>query len=77
MGCLLCGKDLVYLETNEEMLCYYCKGSFSSNVKCVDGHYICDRCHSMSAEEFIFQQCLANHSTNPLEMAINLMKKTR
>ncbi len=73
-GCLFCGKELIYKDIDEELNCFFCHNIFYSNVKCIDGHYICDRCHSLSANELIQEYCIASQSTNPLNLAIELMK---
>lgn len=73
-GCCVCGKELVYGNKSENLHCFYCNEIFQSNVKCADNHYVCDRCHSLSANELIQNYCIASKLTNPLDLAINLMK---
>lgn len=73
-GCLICGKDLIYLDLPQKMECQYCKNQFDSNVKCINEHYICDSCHSLPANELIEQYCIKTKSKDPLEMALHLMK---
>ncbi|MCY6369172.1 DUF5714 domain-containing protein [Clostridium ganghwense] len=73
-NCLICGKELIYTDTAEEMRCVYCKETFESNVKCEEGHYVCDKCHSMSASEIIKRYCLDTESENPIEIMMKLLK---
>lgn len=73
-GCLVCGKELVYQKKFENVVCYYCNETYDSNVKCVDGHFICDRCHRLSANELIEEYCIKTESEDPLELAITLMR---
>ncbi len=73
-GCLICGKELIYKDKDEETRCSFCHNVFYSNVKCLDGHYICDRCHSMSSNELIQEHCIHSHETDPLNLALELMK---
>jgi len=73
-GCIICGKELVYTETAQEVQCVYCNRTFSKNEKCIDGHYVCDRCHSASANELIQIVCTQTESEDPLEIAITLMR---
>jgi hypothetical protein len=73
-GCMICGKELVYTETAQEVQCIYCNRTFSKNEKCIDGHYVCDRCHSASANELIQIVCTQTESEDPLEIAITLMR---
>jgi hypothetical protein len=77
IDCLLCGAPLVYLDSNETMECHDCHRIFSSNVRCENGHYFCDTCHSQGTNAWILQQCLLSVSSNPIEMAINLMDDPR
>jgi hypothetical protein len=72
-GCLLCGAELVYLLQTETLTCQFCRQSFSADVRCANGHYICDTCHSQSADGFILQQCLASQTTDPFALAVELM----
>jgi len=72
--CMICGKELVYFDDYREVECIYCHKKFNSNVNCIDGHYVCDTCHSMDAIELIENYCRETHKTNPIDMAIELMK---
>ena len=72
-GCVICGKELVYGAT-EALECSYCHKIYDSNVKCLDGHFVCDRCHSASANELIESFCSASTLEDPLEMALTLMR---
>ncbi len=71
-GCFVCGKKLIY--KNENIICFYCGKSFFANAKCVDGHYVCDSCHTSSANDFIENFCITSNSKNPIDLAISIMK---
>lgn len=73
-GCALCGKDLVYAAEPEEMRCVFCNNPFMSQAKCADNHFVCDTCHSLSANDLIETATIASVSKDPIEMAITLMK---
>jgi hypothetical protein len=73
-GCLVCGRELVYHNTYESRECFYCKKSFDSNVTCAAGHYVCDSCHSLSAISIIREFCNSSELTDPLQMALVLMR---
>jgi hypothetical protein len=73
-GCLVCGEDLHYLKTPEKLECSFCQKEFESEVKCKSGHFICDGCHSLPANDLIEQYCINSDSEDPLEMALNLMR---
>ena len=73
-GCLICGQELVYLQQNETRDCYYCGNSQETNTCCINGHFVCDQCHSSSANDLIEQFCAHTSGTDPLELANTLMK---
>ena len=72
-GCLVCGSELVYLKNDELINCIYCGNEFNANVKCRNGHFVCDSCHSLPANDIIEQFCMSSDSTSPLKMAVELM----
>ena len=73
--CLICGAPIVYLDTPEEMECALCHQTFSSNVRCADGHYICDRCHASNGIALITEVCRNTLSRDPLRIAIDIMEQ--
>ena len=73
-GCLICGKELVYFETERDLVCMYCGETHSANASCVDGHFVCDRCHGSSANDLIERTCLQETGSDPLALAIKLMR---
>jgi len=73
-GCFVCGQDLIYAEENESLECFYCEKIYSTNTKCIEGHYICDHCHSLNANDIIEAYCGACLSEDPFDIAIALMK---
>jgi len=74
-GCLVCGKELVYGQT-ETVECFYCHTRSASNVKCLDGHFVCDTCHSASANDLIETFCSTTLLEDPLEIALVLLKNS-
>ena len=73
-NCLICGSPLEYLLLNEEMTCYYCGKKFSANVRCNQGHYVCDACHAKDAYGVITSYLLTTKQNDPMLMAEDLMK---
>ena len=73
-GCMVCGKPLRYLESPEEHECAYCHRVQKTSTLCEDGHFVCDRCHSLSADDAIEQYCVRTAETDPVRMAITLMQ---
>lgn len=57
-GCMVCGTELVYFETPTDKACHYCGRLMSANAACVNGHFVCDSCHTVDAVEIIKQVCL-------------------
>lgn len=73
-GCLICGADLVYGGQARQVACTLCEEKFSSDVRCVNGHFVCDRCHGLPAIELIERTCLASSESDPIRLADSLMK---
>jgi hypothetical protein len=76
-GCLVCGAELVYETQERELTCFYCGAVGRTSAACVRGHYVCDACHSGSANDLIERFCSAAGSVLPVSMAITLMKDRR
>lgn len=74
VGCMVCAEELVYSAEDKDLKCIYCNEVFQSNVTCSSGHYICNTCHSKDSMDLIFSYCLNSKETNPVNMAIELMK---
>ncbi len=73
-NCLICREELIYSESARPLECAYCGRTFDSNVACAAGHYICDECHGLSARDVIRQFTIQSKSTDPLQMALELMR---
>ncbi len=73
-GCLICGEELVYLQSEKEMECAICGKTFRSKVGCPNGHYVCDNCHSKGMDSVI-GICLGESSRNPVEILEKLMSQ--
>lgn len=76
-NCVVCGAPLVYLEQDEILVCHDCGRTLNASVRCENGHYLCDACHSQTANEWILQQCLVSSTRDPLGLAVSLMKDAR
>jgi len=73
-GCLICGKELIYLNKPKIITCNYCNIEHETITTCIDGHYICDECHSKNANELIQKTCEETAEKDPIKIAIRLMK---
>ena len=70
--CLICKAPLQYLETDEVMECAICHKKQNSKAKCVNGHFVCDECHTSGIDEII-SICSDSKSANPIEILENMM----
>ena len=68
-GCLICGGDLEYLDEPREMECSYCHQKIMSDTRCVNGHYVCDRCRRLDPEDLIEVICIHSTDDNPFVIA--------
>lgn len=70
--CLICGAPLEYLEQAEPMTCSICRQTVPSNVRCRDGHYVCDACHTSGVDQIV-SICMSEQSTNPIALLERMM----
>ncbi|MBK5245986.1 MAG: radical SAM protein [Peptostreptococcaceae bacterium] len=68
-GCLICGSSLVYNDKSEKVKCDICGKLFSSNIKCVKGHFICDHCHNGDVLEHMEDLLVESTEHNPIRLA--------
>ena len=68
-GCLICGSSLIYSEQAELQKCDVCGKSFLSNIKCTQGHYICDHCHRGDVLEHMEALLADSTEVNPVHLA--------
>lgn len=76
-GCLICGKEIAYLKNKKKQQCLYCLETYESDVICIDGHFVCDKCHSLPANDLIEQTCINSKLEDPLELSLILMKNPK
>ena len=72
-GCIVCGRDLVYRTTAEEMACTLCGARRRTPAACTAGHYVCDRCHAQTARARIELHCMSSGERDPVALATALM----
>ena len=72
--CLICEAPLEYLETDEEMECAVCHKKENSKARCVNGHYVCNECHTEGMDAII-GMCLKETSKNPVEIISKMMEQ--
>lgn len=71
--CLICKAPLEYLDTDEAMECELCHIKQRSKTRCVNGHYVCDECHT-SGMDAIISICYHSKSVNPIEILEEMMR---
>lgn len=72
--CLICREPLVYSENDERMECMICHKKENSKTKCVNGHYVCNECHTKGMDTII-SLGLKESSKNPIEIIEKMMKQ--
>jgi hypothetical protein len=70
--CLICKAPLEYLDENVEMECSVCHKREPSKTRCVNGHYVCNECHTQGIDA-IFGICLNEMSADPIEILNKMM----
>jgi radical SAM protein with 4Fe4S-binding SPASM domain len=69
-GCLICGRDLVYTsDAPTKEICSICGLKFNTYVKCSQGHFVCDTCHSLDILGKVEQLLAASDEKNPSALA--------
>jgi len=70
--CLICKAPLEYLQEDVMMECDICHKNEFSKTKCVNGHYVCNECHSKGVDSIV-GLCLAETSKDPIEIVGKMM----
>ena len=70
--CLICKAPLEYLETDTMMECAVCRKKENSKTRCVNGHCVCNACHTAGMDT-ITGLCLEEKSKNPIEIIEKMM----
>jgi hypothetical protein len=76
-GCTVCGRPLIYAKDRTKRRCHYCGSEEISNAACENGHFVCDSCHSGSANDLIDRFCRSSDLRTPIAMAVTLMRDSR
>ena len=70
--CLICKAPLEYLDTDILMECEICHKKENSKTRCVNGHYVCNDCHTQGLETII-GLCLKETSKDPIAIIEKMM----
>lgn len=74
VGCMVCGEELIYDDSAKPHRCNYCGEVEQSTMHCSAGHFVCDQCHRSDALGVIEVMANNNQSTNPLDLAYEIMR---
>lgn len=72
--CLICGAPLEYLQQDMLMECVLCHKQEPSKTRCVNGHYVCNQCHTAGMDSIIVM-CMRETSRNPIEVLEKMMSQ--
>ena len=70
--CLICKAPLEYLEQDVIMECEICHKKENSKTRCVNGHYVCNDCHTQGLDSMI-GLCMNETSKNPIDIIEKMM----
>ncbi len=71
--CLICKAPLEYLQEETEMECAICHKKERSKTRCINGHYVCNECHTAGIDA-IFGVCLNETSKDPVKILDRMMR---
>jgi hypothetical protein len=71
-SCIVCGKHL--FSPPGEAACSFCGRREKADYVCPEGHYVCEACRLASAEDLVRKTCEASNETDPLQLALLLMR---
>ena len=70
--CLICKAPLEYLKVDVPMECAICHKQETSKARCINGHYVCNECHSRGVLEII-ALCLQETTKDPVAILEKMM----
>ena len=72
--CLICKAPLTYLEADMLMECEICHKKENSKTRCVNGHYVCNECHTQGLDRII-ELCMTSASSDPKDVISSVIEK--
>ena len=70
--CLICKAPLEYLESDIPMECEICHKKENSKTRCMNGHYVCNDCHTKGLDSII-GLCMNEISKDPIAIIEKMM----
>ena len=73
--CSICGSELVYSKDSSiTEKCNICGKEFETYAKCINGHYVCDNCHSLNLLKKMEKFLLEGGEKNPVLLARHILE---
>ncbi len=72
--CLICKAPLMYLENDEPMRCAICLKKENSKTRCINGHYVCNECHTQGLDTIV-GLCMKSSSDDPIAVMEEMMSQ--
>ena len=76
-GSLICGEELVYFNITYPLSCAICGKTFDADASCTDKYFTCNTCYNEAANDWIKGYCSRSPETDPIKLAITLMKSPK
>lgn len=70
--CVVCGKEM--FSSAAVTVCSYCGKRERADYVCPNGHYVCEACRLASPTDLVRNTCEASNETDPMRIAVLLMK---
>ncbi len=71
--CMICGSPLEYLRYSADQTCTYCGKNDRGSIRCPEGHFICDACHTRDSRKMIEDIALTTKVKDPDAIAELMM----
>lgn len=76
-GCLLCGGELIYTRQSAPEHCQICGQTHQASVRCTQGHYICDTCHTGDILQNVEALLTNSTQSDPVALAQHVFELPR
>jgi hypothetical protein len=70
---MVCGSSLEYLDEACQLTCSACGKADHGHIRCPNGHYLCEECHTRDSLQVIEAIAFDSQSKDPLEIAELMM----
>lgn len=70
--CIICKAPLEYLNEDVLMECSICLKKEMSKTRCIEGHYVCNECHTKGIDAIVVS-CMKEDSCDPIKIVRKMM----